>query len=87
MSQPLGCVVPASRALVLDQEHELEARVRAEFGEMPGLRLTLAQASRLFSLSPVTCERILTSLVRAGYLATDGRAFVVAGRGRADFNL
>ncbi len=56
MSQLLGCVVPASRALVIDQEHELEAR-----------------------------ERILTSLVRAGYLATDGRAFVVAGR--ADFNL
>ena len=82
MSQPLGDVVPASRPLVPDQENELKARVRAEFREMPGLRLTLAQASRLFSISPVTCERILTGLVRAGHLASDGRAFVIAGRGR-----
>ena len=84
MSQPLGYGVPANRALVLYQEHELDARVRAEFREMPGLRLTLAQASRLFSINPVTCERILTGLVRAGHLATDGRAFVIAGRGRGD---
>ena len=80
MSQPLGYVVPASRALVVYQEHELDARVRAEFREMPGLRLTLPQASRLFSINPVTCERILTGLVRERYLATDGRAFVIAGQ-------
>ena len=84
MSQPLGYIVPASRALVPYQENELNARVRAEFREMPGLRLTLPQASRLFSINSVTCERILTGLVRAGHLATDGRAFVNAERGRGD---
>jgi hypothetical protein len=49
---------------------------------MPGLRLTHPQASRLFSLDPVRCERILGALVQAGILATDGRAFASAAAGR-----
>ena len=50
-------------------------RVRAEFREMPGLTLTLPQASRLFNLDPLRCEQILTALVRAGQLSTNGRVF------------
>jgi hypothetical protein len=50
-------------------------RVRAEFREMPGLRLTLLQASRLFDIDPVQCEQVLAALVRSGLLATDGKAF------------
>jgi hypothetical protein len=56
-------------------EHELRARVEAEFREMPGLRLTLPQASRLFSIELAQCEAVLAALVHAGQLATDGKAF------------
>lgn len=63
-------------------EHDLCARVQAEFLEMPGLTLTLPQASRLFSIEPTRCERVLGALVHAGHLATDGKAFAGAGGGR-----
>ena len=50
-------------------------RVRAEFTEMPGLRLTLAQARRLFALRTDICERVLNTLAAAGVVvrAPDGR--------------
>jgi|SoiMethySBSTD1v2_1073268.scaffolds.fasta_scaffold00332_39 hypothetical protein len=51
-------------------------RVRAEFAEMPGLRLTLPQASRLFHLETDRCERVLTSLVRTGQLVLRDKTFV-----------
>lgn len=57
------------------EEHDLCARVWAEFREMPGLTLTLPQASRLFGIEPVRCERVLGALVHAGHLATNGKAF------------
>jgi hypothetical protein len=60
----------------------LSTRVSAEFREMPGLRITLAQASRLFSVAPGPCERVLHRLVDVGELATDGRVFARAGTGR-----
>lgn len=63
-------------------EHDLCARVWAEFREMPGLNLTLAQAARLFSLERVRCARVLHSLVLSGVLITDGIGFVRADAGR-----
>jgi hypothetical protein len=42
----------------------LLSRVRAEFLEMPCLRLTRAQAQRLFGLRPDICERVLAELER-----------------------
>ena len=56
----------------------LQTRVSAEFREMPGLKLTLPQAARLFSIEPTRCERVLGALVDRGVLATDGRAFARA---------
>jgi hypothetical protein len=50
-------------------------RVQAEFREMPGLKLTLRQASRLFAIDPLECEHVLTTLVRDGELATNGKVF------------
>jgi hypothetical protein len=64
------------------EEGDLCRRVQAEFREMPGLKLTLPQASRLFSIEPTCCERVLRALVRAGYLATDGTAFASPRGGR-----
>jgi hypothetical protein len=43
-------------------------RVSAEFLEMPGLKLTAIQASRLFGLSPGECQRLLAQLVDQGFL-------------------
>jgi hypothetical protein len=44
-------------------------RIRGEFREMPGLRLTLAQAARLWSLEVDVCRSALTALVDRGWLA------------------
>jgi hypothetical protein len=63
-------------------EHDICARVWAEFREMPGLNLTLAQAARLFSLDRARCARVLDTLVMSGVLATDGVAFARADSGR-----
>jgi hypothetical protein len=46
----------------------LAARVRGEYREMPGLRLTLAQACRLSHLDRCTCEAVLNQLAREGFL-------------------
>jgi hypothetical protein len=35
---------------------------------MPGLTLTLAQAGRLWSLDPATCDEVLGQLVTSGFL-------------------
>ena len=43
-------------------------RVREEFREMPGLRLTPAQAMRLWGLELETCRRVIDELVAAAYL-------------------
>ena len=42
--------------------------IAAEYREMPGLRLTLAQASRLWHLDAATCEAVLMALVDAKVL-------------------
>jgi hypothetical protein len=46
----------------------LERRVRGEYLEMPGLRLTPAQAARLWGLEPAVCDAILMSLCDNGFL-------------------
>ena len=46
----------------------LVARVRGEYHEMPGLRLTFRQACRLWQIDEATCELLLEQLVRDGFL-------------------
>ena len=43
-------------------------RVREEFREMPGLRLTPAQATRLWGLEQDVCRQVIGSLIAAAYL-------------------
>jgi hypothetical protein len=43
-------------------------RVQSEFLEMPGLRLTGAQARRLWGLDAAVCEALLSALVDAKFL-------------------
>ena len=47
----------------------LEQRIRGEFLEMPGLRLTAAQASRLWAMDRTLSSSILEGLTSAGFLA------------------
>jgi hypothetical protein len=47
--------------------------VRAEFDELRGLKLTLAQAQRLFGLREDVCQRVLNTLVRDGFLRVGPR--------------
>jgi Fic family protein len=44
-------------------------RVRAEFLEMPGLKLTLWQAQRLWGVDQPTCEAVIEKLTEAQFLA------------------
>jgi hypothetical protein len=44
-------------------------RIRAEYLEMPGLRLTLAQAQRLCGVERALCQRVLDTLVEAKFLS------------------
>jgi hypothetical protein len=43
-------------------------RIRAEFVEMPGMRLTPQQVERLSGLSSAVCRLVLEDLVRAKFL-------------------
>jgi hypothetical protein len=43
-------------------------RVREEFLEMPGLRLTPAQAGRLWGLERETCNAVIDRLVASAFL-------------------
>ena len=81
MSSANHAPAPATAA---DQfgEQTLRTRISAEFREMPGLKITLAQASRLFSMAPDPCHRVLSGLVARGVLSTDGRTFARADTGR-----
>ena len=52
-------------------------RVRGEYIEMPGLRLTTAQAQRLWGLDRQACDALLGALVDAKFLfRTRDGAFV-----------
>lgn len=76
VSTPDPAQVPSAHEL-----HALEVRVTAEFQEMPGLKLTVAQAARLFSIDAARCAWVLGALVERGVLTTDGRAFARTGTG------
>jgi hypothetical protein len=47
---------------------ELLRRIRGEFLEMPGMRLTRPQACRLWGLEAGLCETLLNTLVDAQFL-------------------
>jgi hypothetical protein len=56
---------------------EVVRRIRGEFLEMPGLRLTPEQARRLWRLDEIACDAVLGALVDARFLAkTRDGAFV-----------
>jgi hypothetical protein len=59
-------------------------RVQGEYIEMPGLRLTTAQAQRLWGLDRAACDALLGALVDAKFLfRTRDGAFVRSDLSRA----
>jgi hypothetical protein len=61
----------------------LMSRIRMEFVEMPGMRLTRRQARRLWNLDQTACDELLDALVDEGFLkqSSDG-AFLRQHHGR-----
>jgi hypothetical protein len=51
-----------------DHIDTLLARIRGEYLEMPGLRLSAAQAGRLWGLEAARCDALLAALVDNGFL-------------------
>ena len=62
----------------LNSDEALSARVRNEYREMPGLQLTLAQASRLWNINVRVGQKVLDALVEAAFLRRDGACYVRA---------
>ena len=47
---------------------DLVGRIRSEFLEMPGLRLTVTQASRLWGLDEGSCRHVIDVLIGSSFL-------------------
>jgi hypothetical protein len=59
------------------EHHNLVERVRSEFNEMPGLRLTPAQAARLWGMDAASCHHVISALVRSAFLRWTAGGMVV----------
>jgi hypothetical protein len=57
-------------------DSDIVSRIRSEYDDMRGMRLTLPQAARLFGLDMTRCARVLDTLVTNGVLWTNGREFL-----------
>ena len=63
-------------------DEAVRRRAEAEYREMPGLKLTPLQASRLWHLDAAASASLLESMVQAGvlYRARDGAYLLQFGR-------
>ena len=66
----------ASQSKPMDFE-AMVRRVRMEFLEMPGLRLTFAQAMRLWGLSEEECQHVIETLIGTCFLQRTSTGEVV----------
>jgi len=53
------------------RRQQVVTRIRSEYASMPGMCLTLSQASRLFGLPSEACARVMNELVRDRTLTVD----------------
>ena len=61
-----------AESLVIVSREQIVRRIRGEYLEMPGLRLTRAQAQRLWGLDEQTCVQLLDSLTADRFLLRRG---------------
>ena len=52
-------------------------RVRAQYREMPALKLTKPQATRLFAVAPSMCDTMLRALVMENFLSRTEKGMFV----------
>jgi hypothetical protein len=59
----------------LARRESLMRRIEAEFHDMPGLVLSLKQASRFLGVDEAACSRILATLTQAGVLRCNANEY------------
>ena len=64
----LGMSLPRVERRNLAAREAIVRRIVAEFNDMPGLVLSVKQASRFLGVDEAACARILASLTQAGIL-------------------
>ena len=64
-----------SDALTLSES--ILRRIRAEFLEMPGLKLTVSQAQRLWGMDRCTCEALINQLTASRFLSRTADGAVI----------
>lgn len=69
-TDPVGRAYPIERRNLTSRQALLH-RIAMEYHEMPGLRLTAAQAQRLFGLRADVCMRVFGAFVEAAVLRRD----------------
>ena len=63
-------------------DRALCTRIIGEYLEMPGLKVTIPQASRLWDIDPARCAHLLDTLLASGFLRKSGGEYVRASVGR-----
>jgi hypothetical protein len=70
-------MVPSSRFAPPDA---LLQRVREQYREMPELKLTKPQATRLFGVAPSVCDTVLSALVMENFLSRTAEGLFVRSK-------
>ena len=75
MTRHPGPAAAAKRPAGSDAVRDLARRIQAEYAEMPGLSVTLAQAQRLWVVDRETCDTVFERLITRGVvkMTTHGR--------------
>ena len=63
----------ARRMAVMMASEDMLVRLRAEFLEMPGMRLTSEQVQRFCGIEPRLCQLLLDQLVKTQFLCLKSR--------------
>jgi hypothetical protein len=56
------------KTLAIMSREQILSRIRSEYLEMPGLKLTCAQAQRLWAMDQQTCSEVLDALTEDRFL-------------------
>ena len=68
-----------AHSVALSHTRDLNSLIRAEYLEMPGLCLTVAQAARLWNAGRDECRVTLEGLARTGFLYQSKDQFIRTG--------
>jgi hypothetical protein len=73
--EPLPAPVGRARPLPSITREEAMRRIRSDYYELPGLKLTAAQGARLWGLEAALCLSILEELTERGLLTRIGELY------------